>query len=297
MLLRSSLGRFLAPAAALTLLGAIGGGCGGCDDSSVVCDADGNCQICDAYGCHDANPQPSTSSAGAGATGQGGEGNAGTGASAQGGGGAGTGGSATCDQAQAACACKDSAECTVEGTQCIGGLCVAGCDFSYQCGAGKVCDNGACVLECSETTACTANGYKCDKGVCVPDPQNPECSAQKPCEAGSQICVDGFCTTSCTTNTDCQQGDICDATTGSCIVDPSPKPVCSDSSQCTGVGQQCGADGYCHYPCTTLAECKLIADQFAQCDVVCKTQEEVSPECSLENPCEAGKDCISNQCL
>jgi hypothetical protein len=60
----------------------------------------------------------------------------------------------------------------------------------------------------------------------------------------------------------------------------------------------CLADGFCHYPCTSLSECQHIDNRFVACvSGYCETQEEVSPECTLTNPCPAGKTCISNTCF
>jgi hypothetical protein len=58
------------------------------------------------------------------------------------------------------------------------------------------------------------------------------------------------------------------------------------------------ADGYCHYPCTSLQTCKLIDNRFEGCDQgFCKTAEELNPECTISKPCPVGQDCISNKCL
>src|SRR5262249_17477642 len=111
------------------------------------------------------------------------------------------------------------------------------------------------------------------------------------------VCQDGICTTTCATNADCGTGQICDSTQGVCIDDPSPTAGCGPNMACVGI-QECGADGYCHYACDTVAYCKAIDVRFDYCDMnVCKTEEEVNPECTIDNPCPAGQDCISNKCL
>ena len=72
---------------------------------------------------------------------------------------------------------------------------------------------------------------------------------------------------------------------------------CSANGRCPD-GYSCGDDGYCHYPCANVNECKLIDNRFDYCDAgICKTEKEVNPECTLENPCPVGEDCISNECL
>ena len=302
MRVRSSLGKWLGPlgVTALVAASAAGGGCDG--GSSVECDANGqNCQVCDGYGCHPANATPGTTTAGgttaSGGAGQGGA-TTGQGGSATGtGGSGGSGGSPPCDPSMAVCPCEAGDTCATEGTQCLGGLCVKGCEHSYQCGPGKVCANGACAAGCAADVPCAEPGTTCDKGVCVPDPQHPACSDAAPC-AGGEKCVGGLCQAPCVNNAACAGGEVCDGATGTCIPDPSPKPLCGQGQECVGVGQQCGQDGFCHYPCSDLAQCQLIDSRFVACDGgVCKTEEEVAPECSLEKPCAEGKDCISNKCL
>src|SRR5262245_34446534 len=76
MFLRSSFAKILAPVALVALVATVASGCGGCEDESAICDAEGNCEICDAYGCHPANPTPS---GGAGGAGSGNSGNSSTG--------------------------------------------------------------------------------------------------------------------------------------------------------------------------------------------------------------------------
>lgn len=290
--------RALAVAASLLGVGVLAFGCS--DDSELECDDAGNCQICDAYGCRPANPSSGSNTGGSGnAGGVGATGGTGaTGASSNGGAGAGP----TCDPTEAACGCEDDTECGAAGTMCVGGICIDACDFSYQCGPGKVCADGQCVAGCVEPVDCPA-GYTCGPaGVCVVDPANPACDEDTDCTGTDEVCDGGLCVEPCTVNSDCGEGEICNAAEGQCIPDPSPKPVCSDTIACTGAGQTCMDDGYCHYTCATLGDCQLIANQFVACDAgpggakVCKTLEETDPECSLSEPCPAGESCISNEC-
>ena len=84
---------------------------------------------------------------------------------------------------------------------------------------------------------------------------------------------------------------------GACMDDPSPQPGCG-AKACAAQGQECMEDGYCHYPCENTRACQLIDSRFVGCeDGFCKTREEVAPECSLDEPCPDGKDCISGECL
>lgn len=257
------------------------GGCGG-GGSSLVCDDAGlDCQVCDALGC-----RPATM--GTGGSGSGGAATGGSGVT----GGGGVGGSAPCDPQEATCPCVDGA-CT-DGKQCIDGLCITGCNFTYQCAAGDVCDNGACVPGCGTTVPCPT-GYSCENGACALDPTDPQCSATVPCPSG-EICANGLCTTQCTADSQCAAGQVCNGGTHTCIDNPSPQTTCSATIPCPPP-EMCEADGYCHYPCTDLSDCKLIDNRFVACNQgVCKSQEEVDPECTLTMPCPAGKSCISNIC-
>jgi hypothetical protein len=253
--------------------------------------------------CGDGTVTPDvTMSSGSPAGGTGGSGAGSPGSTASGGTGGG-GGASPCDSATSACPCELQGEC-VNGTLCVGGLCINPCDFSYQCGAGKVCANGQCVGQCDAVNPCAA-GYKCTKGICIPDPANPECGPQKMCADG-EICVSGLCTTPCSKNADCDAGEVCDWSTGSCIDNPSAQPVCEMNNECASASPQiCGEDGFCHFVCDPMsadmgvAQCKSIDTRFVKCDKgVCKTEEEVNPECTTQKPCpEPGKDCISNKCL
>ena len=282
-----SLSRWSGAAIVLGLFAASAGGCGGCEDTSLVCDASGtNCRICDGYGCHPADPNV-TSSVGGGNGGVGG--NATTTSSSE------AGGAPVCDVIDAACPCAANEDCS--GTlACVNGVCVPGCNYSYECGPEHVCINGGCALGCDAHTPCPS-GYSCNKGACVLDPSKPQCGTGAPCPSG-QECVEGLCTNSCNTNADCAPGSICDGGTHVCVTDPSPKPACSDTVKCTGVNQVCLPDGYCHYPCDTVSTCKKIDSRFVACEQgVCKTTEESMPECTLTKPCPEGKDCVSNRCL
>jgi hypothetical protein len=291
MSLRASFHSFAPVSALFAALAVFGSGCGGCNDPSITCDENGeNCVICDGYGC---NPADTGSSSGNGNA------TSGAGGSTTGSGGSGGSGGVvdTCDDALTTCPCEVNDDCSEEGTQCVNGLCIDGCEFTFECGPGNVCANGACVAGCDVDVPCDV-GYACTNGACAPDPLNPECSDALPC-AGEELCVNGLCTTTCATNDECAEGEICDSAAGSCVTDPSPQPLCDDVVVCTGQGQQCMADGYCHYPCADVMTCKLIDVRFVACDTgFCKTEEEVNPECTVNDPCpEEGQDCISNECL
>lgn len=257
--------------------------CNGCD-GELVCDANNHCQICNAYGCHDADPG---STSGIGNGGSGGSASTTSTVSPT----TTTGGA--CDPTTTTCACTVKADCPAD-LYCIDGLCLEGCNHDFECGAGNVCADGKCTPGCNDMVPCDT-GYACVNGACQPDPTNPECTT--PTDCNGQPCVDGLCTTGCNVNADCPSGKLCNDATHTCFDDPTPKPLCGGSEMCPGQGQVCGADGYCHYPCSSVQECKLIDNRFVACDEsICKTEEEVNPECDLDNPCPNGKSCVSNKC-
>ncbi len=270
----------------------VAAGCNGCESGNLQCDANGVCQICDSYGCHDVSSQSTTGAGNSGGSGAGG-GSAATGTGGSGSTATGTGGGGpACDPAVVTCSCTDKSQCA-NGDFCLDGLCLPGCNHDYECGTGKVCADGLCTAACSSEVAC-ASGYKCLAGACVIDTANPACTLPQDCPG--MVCVGGLCTTACKANKDCPTGQLCDAASGSCFPDPTPKPVCTTT--CAGAGQVCGADGYCHYACSTVNQCKLIDSRFVACDMgFCKTQEEVSPACDLTHPCPNNQACISNQCV
>jgi len=263
--------------------------CNGCNNSEVVCDALNHCQICNAYGCHDVEPGSTTGTSSGGSGGSGNGSSVSTGAMPE----TSSSSGMACDPSTTTCACSTKADCPSD-LYCIDGLCLDGCNHDFECGAGQVCADGKCVSGCNDTTAC-ATGYTCVNGGCEPDPTNPECTT--PTDCAGQPCVDGFCTTGCTKNADCPAGQLCNDASHTCFDDPTPKQLCGGSEMCPGQGQVCGADGYCHYPCSDVNECKLIDNRFVACDMsICKTEEEVNPECDLDNPCPNGQSCVSNTC-
>ncbi len=217
----------------------------------------------------------------------------------------GTGGVMPCDPASAVCPCMLSVDCGGGSQLCLNGICIEPCDFSYQCGPGNVvCANGQCADKCDAQLPCPEPGYKCSKGVCVPDPQNPQCSMDKPCPDGTMVCVGGLCTSACTQNSDCAPGDVCNWNTGTCMADPSIQPACSQDSECQSAQpQKCAGLGFCYFVCDPASPtadmfCKSIDNRLVKCDQgLCKTQEELTPQCTTQIPCPVGQDCINNKCL
>lgn len=261
----------IASGSSLALLAAIvAGGCGS-GSEEMICGPNG-CSVCDADGCHAADPGTGSASANAGPTADGG----------------------ACDNATTTCACETDEGC-VAGTTCLDGLCLVPCEFTSQCGGGRVCLNGKCVVGCDALSPCPS-GFRCsDKGACVLSPDDPECTTALDC-VGGMACANGVCVGPCATNADCAAAEICDAATGTCLADPQPKAACeTDPSVCTA-GQRC-MGGYCRFACTSGDGCKLIDARIPVCDEgVCKSEAEANPECLTKDDCEAGQDCVSNAC-
>ncbi|MBK6515398.1 MAG: hypothetical protein IPG04_15070 [Polyangiaceae bacterium] len=249
-----------------------------CNDGSdgYQCDEE---KCCDEWGCYPIDDDGQGGSDGTGGFGSGG--------AAQG------GAPAACDPALFVCACGDSSECAL-GLACLDGQCLEACTFDYECADGQVCADGRCVAACDAESPC-APGTFCQGGGCLVDDAYVECASASDCAGGA--CVAGLCTTLCASNAGCPEGELCDAASGSCFADPTPTPACDEVTPCAGDAQSCFDDGYCHYGCVVVEDCKLIDARFDACDEgVCKTAEELSPACSFELPCADGSPCVSNQC-
>lgn len=258
--------------------------CAGDDSSNLSCNEE---VCCDEFGCSPIDQ----GGAGQGNGAQGGGGGASAGGAGQGGAG---GAAAVCDPAINQCPCANDGTCA-EGLSCIAGDCVEPCLFDYECTDGQVCADGLCSVSCSDQIPCLT-GYACIGGACLIDAANPQCQDDTTCDG--LVCAGGICRPACVTNADCGAGTVCQASSGACVPDTSPTTACSAELACPGVGQFCDDSGYCRYACATLEECKLIDARFDGCDAgVCKTQEEISPQCSFESPCLEGAVCVSNVCV
>lgn len=201
---------------------------------------------------------------------------------------------APCDGVHTTCPCSTTAECT-GALQCIDGLCLTPCEFSSQCGTGRICANGMCVVGCDANTPC-ADGYTCIKSRCQPDEAHPQCSESVPCTGGLQ-CVQGLCQGACTSHEQCAAGEICSASTGTCIDDPQPKAPCEQDASLCSARQVCQG-GYCRFACSTDTECRLIDARIPVCSQgVCMSEIEANPQCTSKDECGPGQDCVSNRCI
>jgi hypothetical protein len=279
------------------VFGAVLWGCGS-NNEQMICDDEG-CRICDAYGCRPSGGTGGVAGSGGVGGGTGGD-PAGAGGGVAGTGGGGSGGASVdadvpaCDSSTTTCPCGPGDACD-EGLACIDGLCLVACQFSSECGGGRICVNGKCVVGCDAMVPCP-EGYTCGSlGVCDLDPGNPQCSDVDPCPGGLQ-CVGGVCQGGCVTNDECAPNEICNGATGTCIEDPQPTRPCAKDPSVCNVTQVC-VDGYCRYPCTDGESCKLIDARIPVCEGgICMSVAEADPECTKQQDCGPGEDCVSNVC-
>jgi hypothetical protein len=142
--------------------------------------------------------------------------------------------------------CRLNSDCA-PGSKCASGTCVSECRADSDCESGKVCDGGACgypgAARCATSADCPTTGAECVSGqchcACLADVDcaagqtcdgcachvaPPECSAQKPCNAG-KICTFGNCACECKTDRDCAATSLCDGC--SCQLRAAPSTVSS----------------------------------------------------------------------
>lgn len=164
--------------------------------------------------------------------------------------------------AEATNTCERDADCPGDGT-CLNGHCeLLDCASDGDCGSELRCVGGYCLggpgpePECGDDEDC-AEGLHCHEGLCVPF--TPECSDLLPCSE-HLVCVEGFCRgevltcdftpdcpedwscffgwclRTCTTDTQCSEGQIC---SWACL------DTCSHDGQCP-IGFTClTTQGHC----------------------------------------------------
>ncbi len=193
--------------------------------------------------------------------------------------------------------CRDNADCSEELPVCVDNFCeecgeAADCDDGNACTTDTCDENNECVRDaltcddgdacttdsCDEATGCVFAEIDCDDGefcngeeTCQPDAETgePTCVAGiAPCDEG-ETCDEesGVCFTSCTDDTECDDGDvcngvetcdiesgdcqlgtaiecnvgeICDSTTGNCMVDPCFGVACGEGESCNPATGACG---------------------------------------------------------
>jgi Cys-rich repeat protein len=176
-----------------------------------------------------------------------------------------------------------------------GGYCSMPCDGPDQCpgdgvcatltaSGGALCLRGGCIE--GAPNSCGRTQVECvDIGVpvCL-----PACTSDEGC--GDRVCNGGLCSEApvaeCSTDTDCEDGEVCDVPNGSC--EPAPEPTCSADSECE-------ADEICDVP---SGECVAAPPPPCTSDAQCATGEACdvqSGECVALPPteCTADADCAT----
>jgi hypothetical protein len=100
--------------------------------------------------------------------------------------------------------CADQTQCTTG--KCVQGVCTPSCSSSNPCPTGFGCDtNGECTIN---TNPCNTPGGSC---------------------GGSGICIEQHCVSTCSTNSQCKNSEIC--VNGGCMPDQQPVFTCTTEGQ------------------------------------------------------------------
>ena len=186
-----------------------------------------------------------------------------------------------------------SSQCAPADGDCTGGS--SGCTVDTDCPSGYHCDAGACVAdepvpECTVDTDCGA-GRRCAGGTCVAIPPTLHAFGE-PCasggECGSNMCLDGYCTQSCSAYhplDGCPGGTYCDNI--SC-----GEGRCRAGAAGPGeIGAACGGDSACE-----SAYCDTSAGPGA-CMEPCNPSETFNPQCQYGEACQPWPSANCGVCL
>jgi hypothetical protein len=87
------------------------------------------------------------------------------------------------------------------------------CTLDTDCASNDCGSNNRCVLRSCPGTAGCLSGFTCNaQALCVPN----QCRTASDC-FGSSFCINGRCSTSCSTNSQCPSTHFCDTFTGRCV--------------------------------------------------------------------------------
>lgn len=124
-------------------------------------------------------------------------------------------------------------------------------------------------------------------GVCALYNQSCGCTTSSQCAAGEQ-CVSGQCRRPSCTQTGCDVGLVCDASSGDCIT-----PPCSSNAQC-GADYQCQS-GRCVTRCAVCRDCQQTADCGARAACVDFNEDgagECVIACNSDGTCPGDSACF-----
>ncbi len=156
----------------------------------------------------------------------------------------------------------------------------------------KAVTPGVCAL-CSNNSQCTSSGsgFTCDlsndatTGYCIP-PATSGCTSAAQCAAPTPACVNGACSATCTTGSQCPLvnniQDLC--LSGTCT----PPPACSASTPCPDnlacINKVCG-------PCSKSEDCP-VGDTCDTSSGTCVVQSGANKAdgaiCTLDSECNSG---------
>jgi hypothetical protein len=186
---------------------------------------------------------------------------------------------------------KDTLPCNEAGG--CGKPVVPMCTWSFQCGSGGRCADGECQRPCTTGTSC-GTGYACQADFCQPSSTSGgQCLYSSDCTSGSQ-CINGFCHAGCKAEGDCpNRADAC--VNNVCRSDGRPTPQCRSNQDCPA-GREC-VNAACRTPCESDLNCGVACSGTICKDGYCVGAQEVSPQCTHDSSCGAGKSCIDAICL
>lgn len=166
-----------------------------------------------------------------------------------------------CVDSQCVPSCAKQSDCPQGLTCSTNGYCIEGpttdCGPNAggkTCSAGQICVDAHCVDACTTSAQCVGSdgkadpGLRCVAGGCVVDPTlHATCHDDTTCIPNEQICLDGLCRYTCTSDTTCESIDnrigTCSKTNGVCMSSGEANAQCILKSDC-GSGRDC-VNGAC----------------------------------------------------
>lgn len=234
--------------------------------------------------------------------------------------GAGTGGVGSPCTTVADCSGGSTAVCMPGGSGGTSGMCTVACSAGAACPAGTHCalssGDGVCLAGCQSSTDCNAGQTCADwdgdgTSECVPaggagDPcqTNADCSSGTCLTQAGSGWAGGYCTKTCTSDTDCSAGSRCVASSSGpsmCL------RTCSSSGDCRGAGYACvNPDGGTTSVCDAYGggtggigdPCQSTADCAGGTSAQCATGTSGFPGGYCTVSCESGGKCpTASTCL